>query len=190
MARATREAPAEDEQDLGPEADPESVARTIVLTKLTAKARSRQELAEALAARSVPDDVATKVLDRFTEVGLINDAAFAEAWVEGRQLSRGVSRRSLMQELRRKGVADDVIDASVAGLDEEHEREVARSLVDRKLRSTRGLPPDKRLRRLVGMLARKGYPSAVAMSVVREAISEGDQELAELAELAADLSDD
>lgn len=190
MPRPAREAPPDEETDLGPEADPESVARTIVLTKLTAKARSRHELAEALAARSVPDDVANKVLDRFTEVGLIDDAAFAESWVEGRQQSRGVSRRSLMQELRRKGIDDDVIQASVAELDEEHERSVARGLVDRKLRSTRGLAPDKRLRRLVGMLARKGYPASVAMAVVREAVHEDDAEVAELAsEISFELAE-
>jgi regulatory protein len=188
--RREREAPADDERDLGPDADAESVARTIVLTKLTAKARSRQELAEALAARSVPDEVATRVLDRFTEVGLIDDAAFAESWVEGRQQSRGMSKRSLMQELRRKGVDDEVIRASVADLDEAHERSVARGLVDRKLRSTRGLSPDKRLRRLVGMLARKGYPSGVAMAVVREAMHDDDIEVAELAaEMSFELSE-
>lgn len=180
--RPGREVPPDEQADLGPEADPESVARTIVLTKLTSKARSRHELAQALAARAVPDDVAAVVLDRFADVGLVDDVAFADAYVEGRQRSRGVARSALVHELRRKGVDDEVIRGSVAGLDEEHERAVAADLVHRKLRSTRGLPADKRFRRLVGMLARKGYPPSVAMAVVREAVRDDDNELAELTE--------
>ncbi|MGI8433810.1 MAG: regulatory protein RecX [Nocardioidaceae bacterium] len=158
-------------RDLGPAADPESVARTILLTKLTGQARSRHELAEALSAKDVPDEVATRVLDRFTEVGLIDDVAFADAWVESRQRSRGLGRRALVHELRRKGVDDEVVRDTVERIDDEHERALARDLVDRKLTSTRHLEREARFRRLVALLARKGYPPGLSMSVVREALA-------------------
>ncbi len=170
--RAGRAEPDETQHDLGPAADPEAVARTIVLTKLTAQARSRQELAEALAAKAVPADVAERVLDRFTEVGLIDDAAFAEAWVRSRQTSRGLARRALAYELRGKGVDGSVIRDSLDQIQPDDERDAARALVTRKLRSTRGLDRATRTRRLAGLLARKGYPAGLAMQVVREALAD------------------
>ena len=100
------------------------------------------------------------MLSRFEEVGLINDSAFADAWVESRHHGRGLARRALAQELRTKGVDPTLIDEAVGQLDSEQEEETARELVARKLRSTRGLDRDKRLRRLAGMLARKGYSRA------------------------------
>ncbi len=178
--RAGRDEPDETRHDLGPPADPEAVARTIVLTKLTAQARSRHELADALAAKAVPEDVAERVLDRFTEVGLVDDAAFAAAWVRSRQTSRGLARRALAHELRGKGVDDTVIRDSLDQIQPADERDAARALVTRKLRSTRGLDRATRTRRLAGLLARKGYPAGLAMQVVRDAVvddgAQGDTE--------------
>jgi regulatory protein len=166
-----------DEQpDLGPEADPEAVARKILLDQLSGRARSRSDLAAKLARRNVPTDVATRLLDRFEEVGLVDDAAFAREWVAQRQEGRGLARRALAQELRRKGIDDEVAREALGDLDETDEVEAARMLVRRRLRSVRGLENDKAVRRLVGMLARKGHSSAVAFRVVRE-------------ELGADLAD-
>jgi regulatory protein len=166
----------DDERDLGPEADPESVARKILLDQLTGRARSRSDLAAKLAQRQVPDEIATRLLDRFEEVGLVDDAAFAREWVAQRQEGRGLARRALAQELRRKGIDDEVAREALDTVDESDEIEAARMLVQRKLRSVRGLETDKAVRRLVGMLARKGHSSAVAYRVVRE-------------ELGADLAD-
>ncbi len=152
-------------------ADPESVARTIVLTKLTARARSRQELADALAARGVPDEVASRVLDRFGEVGLVDDAAFAKAWVESRQTSRGLSRRALGLELRRKGVDTEIVEESLESIDDETEYAAARGMVEKKLRSTRNADPQARWRQLVGLLARRGYAPGLAMRVVKDVLA-------------------
>jgi regulatory protein len=157
------------------EADPEGVARTILLDALTGQARTRRELADKLAKREVPDDVATELLDRFTDVGLIDDAAFASAWVESRHRSRGLAPRALAQELRRKGVDDEEAKAALEQIDEDDQRAAARALVDRKMRSMRGLEPQVATRRLAGMLARKGYGAGLAFSVVREALAEDDE---------------
>ncbi|GKQ35801.1 recombination regulator RecX [Streptomyces sp. A012304] len=152
--------------------DPAERARAICLRLLTGTPRTRKQLADALRKREIPDDVAEEVLSRFEEVGLIDDSAFADAWVESRHHGRGLARRALAQELRTKGVDATLIDEAVAQLDSEQEEATARELVDRKLRSTRGLDRDKRLRRLAGMLARKGYSQGMALRVVRQALEE------------------
>ncbi|NYV75918.1 recombination regulator RecX [Streptomyces sp. UH6] len=163
----------------GDRGDPVERARGICLRLLTGSPRTRKQLADALRKREIPDDVADQVLTRFEEVGLIDDGAFADAWVESRHHGRGLARRALARELRAKGVDSSLIEEAVSQLDSDQEEATARDLVGRKLRSTRGLDRDKRIRRLAGMLARKGYPEGMALRVVREAL-EGEGEDAEL----------
>ncbi|MER6364229.1 recombination regulator RecX [Kitasatospora sp. NPDC001527] len=153
-------------------ADPESRARDICLRLLTGAAKTRKQLADALRKREIPDEVAEEVLTRLEEVGLIDDAAFARAWVESRHSVRGLSRRALAQELRTKGVAGDLAEQALAQVDQDDETEAARALVERRLRTTRGLERQTRTRRLVGMLARRGYSEGLAFRVVREALDE------------------
>jgi regulatory protein len=164
---------AEQEESSG---DPVERARAICLRLLTGTPRTRKQLADALRKREIPDDAAEEVLSRFEEVGLINDSAFADAWVESRHHGRGLARRALAQELRTKGVDSTLIDEAVSQLDSEQEEATARELVARKLRSTRGLDHDKRLRRLAGMLARKGYSEGMALRVVRQALEEEEED--------------
>jgi regulatory protein len=166
----------DDERDLGPDADPESVARKILLDQLTGRARSRADLERKLAQRNVPDDVATRLLDRFEEVGLVDDAAFAREWVTQRQEGRGLARRALAQELRRKGIDDDVARDALDEIDPDDEREAGRRMVRRKLRSLERFDDQTKTRRLVGMLARKGYGAGVAYSIVREELSLSDDD--------------
>ncbi|MFC9331603.1 recombination regulator RecX [Kitasatospora sp. NPDC057015] len=157
-------------------ADPAARARDICLRLLTGTAKTRKQLADALRKREIPDEVAEEVLDRLEEVGLIDDAAFADAWVESRHAGRGLARRALAQELRTRGVAGELVEQAVAQLGADEEAEAARALVERKLRSTRGLERQARTRRLVGMLARRGYSEGLAYRVVREALGEEDEE--------------
>jgi regulatory protein len=159
--------PGSPEDDLG---DPESVARGICLRALTGAPKTRQQLADLLTTRGVPDDAAETVLDRFTEVGLIDDAAYARAWVRARQAGRGLARRALSAELRAKGVDAEVVAEAVEAVDDEDEREAARRLVDRKVAAMRRLDRTTATRRLMGMLARKGYSGGLAAAVVREAL--------------------
>ncbi|MDP3712353.1 MAG: regulatory protein RecX [Mycobacteriales bacterium] len=167
--RATGEPPSDREP--GPDADPVAVARQICLHQLEHSPRTRAELAAVLSRRGVADDVAEQVLGRFEEAGLIDDTLFSELWVNSRHRSRGLAGRAISQELRRKGVDDEVVREAVAAIDPEEELATARALVDRKLPSTRGLAADARVRRLAGMLARKGYGAAVAYRVVKEALA-------------------
>jgi regulatory protein len=158
--------------DSTPDADPESVARAIVLRQLTMAPRSRAQLADKLAQRGAPQDVAERVLDRFEQVGLVDDAAFAAGWVRSRHQTRGLSRRALAHELRSKGIEDETAQQALAEVDGEDERRAAEQLVARRLPSVRGFSRDKQLSRLAGMLARKGYGPAVALHVVREALAD------------------
>ena len=162
------EPPPEDPVQSGSEADQEAVARKILLDQLTGQARSRQELADKLAKRNVPDELATRLLDRFEEVGLVDDAAFARSWIASRQPGKGLARRALAQELRRKGIDDEVAREALDDIDPADEEDAARVLVRKKLRSMRGLDHAVATRRLAGLLARKGYPPGMAFAVVRD----------------------
>ena len=168
-----------------PEADPVDVARQICLSQLEHAPRTRAELAAVLARRGVPDEVAEQVLGRLTEVGMIDDALFAEMWVSSRHRGRGLAGRALSQELRRKGVDEELVRDAVDTLDPEQELRTAHELVARRLPATRGLAPDARVRRLAGLLARKGYPAGTAFRVVREALAQEGVE-ADLTSVLAD----
>ncbi|GII86468.1 regulatory protein RecX [Sphaerisporangium siamense] len=144
------------------------------LRLLTLAPRTRAQLAEALRRKDVPEAAAEAVLSRFSDVGLIDDEAFAQAWVSSRHAGRGLARRALAAELRKRGVEEDTVREAIDQLDPDQELETARRLVARKLPGTRNLEPAARVRRLAGMLARKGYSGGLAYRVVREALeSEG-----------------
>jgi regulatory protein len=172
--RAWTGEPPPDDASQGPDADAEAVARTILLDALTGQARSRKELRSKLAGKNVPDELAEGLLDRFTEVGLVDDEAFARQWVDTRQRSRGLARRALAQELRRKGVDDATARVALDELDPDREEEAARQLVRKKLRSLRGVDRATATRRLASMLARRGYSAGLAFAVVREELGEAD----------------
>ena len=137
------------------------------LRLLTARARTRAELAGQLAKRGYPDDVSTRVLDRLADVGLVDDAEFAEQWVHSRQANAGKGKRALAAELHTKGVGKDVITAVLGDINPAAERARAEQLVRKKLRREILGDDDIRVtRRLVAMLARRGFGQSMAYDVV------------------------
>jgi regulatory protein len=176
----TPAAPPPDPVADGPEADHEAVARKILLDQLTGQARSRKELSDRLTSRNVPDEVATALLDRFEEVGLVDDEAFARSWIASRQPGKGLARRALAQELRRKGIDDEVARAALDEVDPADEEAAARALVRKKLRTLSRVDDTTATRRLVGMLARKGYGSGLAFAVVRDELAAAERSTADL----------
>ena len=142
-------------------------ARQIVYDRLAVQARSRGDLEQALAKKQVSAEVAAAILDKFEDAGLVDDAEFARSWVQSRQRSKGLSSRVLAMELRRKGVDDELVSDALDELDPQMEIEAAHRLVQTKLRSMSTLDETTKLRRLTGLLARKGYSSQVAFDVVR-----------------------
>jgi len=164
-----------------PEQSESERAREICLRQLAVRPRTRVELAKVLARKEISDEVISEVLDRYDEVGIIDDAAFARAWVSSRHHGRGLARRALANELRQRGVDSEVASEALETVDDDEEAATARALVDRKLRSAGG-PPEAVFRRLVGMLARKGYPAGVAIRAVKDALAARDAEAAEFAD--------
>lgn len=153
-------------------------AREIALRQLTAADRSTHELHTRLVERGVEDEVARAVVTRFVEVGLLNDAQFARQWVASRAQSRGLSRRVIEAELHTKGIAPELVGQALAGLDAQAERDTAVRLVQRKAKATRHLEHQVRVRRLVGMLARKGYSPEVAFEVVKSVLARESEDAA------------
>lgn len=154
------------------EADPDEVARLIVLRQLTRGPRTRAQLDEACTKRAVPQPVRERVLDRFTELGLIDDSSFAQAWVQSRHSGRGLSRKALRFELRRRGVADEVIDDALEQVGADDEREAAIALVRSRAAGLARYDRATRSRRLQGLLARRGYSAGLAAGVVREVLGD------------------
>ncbi|MFC4945579.1 regulatory protein RecX [Pseudonocardia sp. GCM10023141] len=170
---------------LAPGVDPVAAAKEICLRLLSDRARTRQELGQALRRKGIPDEAAATVLERFDEVGLIDDAAFAGQWVRSRHNYKGLARRAIAMELRRKGVDDEVAGEALAEVDADSEEKRAEELVARKIRSMNVSTPEQKasaLRRLVGMLARKGYSGSTSYRVVKQALANHGVELDEFGE--------
>jgi regulatory protein len=197
-----------------------ALARDQCIKLLAVRPRTRAELDTALRRRGFDDDVIAEVLDRYSDVGMIDDEAFARAWVTSRHHSKGLARRALAGELRRKGVSDDDLGTALDELDGDTEVETARALVERRLRVERAAvqrsairraasaerredsaeqddsADDRRqreqaavMRKLVGMLARKGYPPGLAFRVVKEAMDGDAADLLEPDSYVEDLDD-
>jgi len=167
-------APGHPEDDPG---DPEAVAKAICLRLLTGAARPRAGLAAALARKGIPDDVADRVLDRLTEVGLIDDEAYAQSFVASRHRHGGLGAGALREELKRKGVDARIAASAVAVVDRDAEYQRARSLLERRVDSAMARGVDTARRRLLGLLARRGYPADLAERVVQDVITTYDAEV-------------
>ena len=155
----------------------EEHARELALRMLTAAPKSRAQLAQRLAAKGVEDGIAGRLLDRFEQVGLLDDAELAAMIVRTRFAEKKQSRRAIAQELNRKGIRGPVAEAALDQLDDDDESQAALDLARSRLRRTVGLSREVRIRRALGALGRKGYSSGVAMASIRAALAEeGDAE--------------
>ena len=150
----------------------EQRAKNILMHHLGRQMQTRSQLADRLRKKEIPDDIAEAVLDRFEELHLLDDTTYAETFVRSRHSERGLAKRALGYELRKRGIDDETAAEALSTLDEDQEAATARRLVDSRLRATKGLDPQVRTRRLVGMLARKGYSGSIAFRVVKEALAE------------------
>lgn len=162
----TRSRSAVDGQQEAPTADQ---ARTIVLNSLNYSAKTRKQLHDLLTDRGVDPDVINEVLDRFEEVGLVDDRDYANEWVRSRHSSRGLSRKVLKQELNQRGVDPDFIDEALEQVTPDTELEAATQLAAKKLRSMRDVAPVAQTRRCLAALARRGYGYEVAALAIERA---------------------
>lgn len=162
-----RETGGHPEDELG---DPETVAKNICLRLLTDSARPRANILAALMKRGIADNVANKVLDRFTELGLIDDDAYAQAYVRTKHKERGLGRRALALELRRKGIDDSIAIEAAHEVSTEDEWDRGRLLISKRLNSAMAAGPEAARRRLVGLLARRGYSASMSYDLVNSAL--------------------
>lgn len=156
--------------------DPARKAKSECLRLLAVKPRTRADLAKALARKGYESEVAEPVLDRLEKAGLIDDADYAEMLVRSRHTYQGLGRRALKSELVRKGVDRSIADEAIGMIGADDEEVRARELVRKRLSSMAGLDDTAAVRRLVGMLARKGYPEGLAYRVVREELATAGRE--------------
>ncbi|MFD7024761.1 regulatory protein RecX [Promicromonospora sukumoe] len=150
--------------------------REVILRILTAAQKSRRELEQSLARKGYPEDVVVQVLDRFGEVGLVDDATYAETIVRTRHSERGLARRGIAAELRRRGIDEDTAVEALEQLDPDDERAAGARLATKLITRTRSLDREVRVRRAVGSLARKGYAPGLAFELVKDALAaEGEE---------------
>ncbi|GAB2635575.1 hypothetical protein GCM10027088_08720 [Nocardia goodfellowii] len=162
-------------KDRTPQGGTVEQAKEACLRLLAVRARSRAELAQRLAAKGYTPEITEQALSRLTDVGLVDDAAFAEEWVHARHTFSGKGKQALAQELRRKGVSRADSAPALEAITSDDETSRAIDLVRRKLRSMPAtLDREKTIRRLVGMLARRGYSQSIAFTVVKAELAERD----------------
>lgn len=164
----------------------EAAARRIALDALSRAARTRGQLETLLQRKGIAPQAAETVLDRFEEVGLVDDAGYAEAFVESRHRIRGQGGRALSAELRRRGVADEIVVDAVGALDPDREFETACRIARARYDRMPAVAAEVKLRRLAGFLARKGYSGAIVSRAVRHVVREATAEEQEAAQEAAD----
>lgn len=150
-------------------------AREVALRRLDVRACTRSELHGAITSRGFDDRVAEDVLERLEAVGLVDDRAFAAAFVRDRFTTTGRTGRAIVEDLRRRGVGAQAIEEAMSQLEGDAQLERARDLVASKSRSLAGVDRDRAFRRLTSMLARRGYAPQVCVQVVTEALDGREQ---------------
>ena len=165
----------EDDEPMTPERMT-TLAKNMVLRKLTRAPQTRQQLADYLLERGITDDIVEQVLGRMADVGLVNDAEYAAMFVRSKRASRGLAPRVLAQELRQRGVDAEIIETELSAISPSDDRELALSLVTKKLASMARFDKETRTRRLTSMLVRKGFGPGLAFDVVREALGATDSD--------------
>ena len=147
-------------------------AKQVLLRRLSHAPRTRKELAKDLKDKDISDEVANVALDRFEEVGLINDQDLASNYVSSQYERKGLGKNALRQQLRAKGVSDDVALEAISQISDDQEFQAAFALACKKIRSLQRDDAKTQLRKIVGVLARKGYSSNLAFSVAKEVIKD------------------
>ena len=157
------------------ETDPYTRAKTIVYNQLAYSAKTRGQLRKKLQAEGFDAELIEPLLDKFEAAKLIDDAEYAQTFVAQKSRTKKLSRAALRRELAERGVRGEEAENALAQRTDEQEREDAAELVRKKLRPGMDFSDraekDKVTRRLLGMLARRGYSSSVSMSVIREELA-------------------
>lgn len=155
----------------------EKRARNVLLHQLARSAKSTTQLRKILEQREIPTEIAEKVILRFTEVGLIDDAAFAETIVNSRRNYKGLSKSAIKRELDEKGISQAMVEEALSGITPEDDFESAKQLATKRYRQMAHLDKEVRTRRLAGYLQRKGYSSGSVFPAIKFAEQQYQTEL-------------
>ncbi|GAA4528687.1 regulatory protein RecX [Amycolatopsis samaneae] len=161
-------------------------AKEICFDLLAARPRTQEELRQTLKRKGFDEETSETLLGKLDKAGLVNDAEFAELWVKSRQANQGLSRTALVAELRRKGVDGEIAAQAAEVVDRETEEQRARELVRKRLGSLGNVDEQTAIRRLLGFLARKGYPQGLAYTVIRDELREYGAEASMLDDVVPD----
>lgn len=134
--------------------------------------KTRRELFLKLKAKEIPEEIIENVLDKLEGDSYVNDKRFTENFIRSKQEYSGLGKRALSFELKRKGIDSDIISEALSEIDSDTEYENAKKLAYSKLKSSKNLDHQKRVNRLVSMLARKGYDAGISFSVVKEVLQQ------------------
>jgi len=159
-------------QEKSKEIEAADAAKQVLLRRLSHAPRTRKELAKDLKDKDISDEVANVALDRFEEVGLINDQALASNYVSSQHERKGLGKNALRQQLRAKGISDDMALEAISQISDDQEFQAAFALACKKIRSLQRDDAKTQLRKIVGVLARKGYSSNLAFRVAKEVITD------------------
>lgn len=146
----------------------EQRAKNVLLFQLSRSMKTRHQLATILKKREIPDDIANAVLDRFTEAQLIDDAAFARAFVNSRIAVSGKSKSVIARELKQKGVSTQDAEQALSSIDAELEDQTAYNVAKKRYQQLSTLEPEVRRRRLMGFLMRRGFSSQLTARILRD----------------------
>ncbi|MFM1826465.1 MAG: hypothetical protein RLZZ37_1100 [Actinomycetota bacterium] len=160
------------------EIDQNQIAKQVLLRRLSNAPRTRKELAQDLKKKKIEEDIAQNALDRFEELGLINDQTYSENFVSTTHQRRKLGKKALKQQLRSKGVSEEIASQAVSQISEDEEFSAALALALKKIRSIQNDDPQTQIRKIVGLLARKGYSSSLSFQVAKEVIKDFPEGLA------------
>lgn len=113
----------------------------------------------------VPVELTERVLTRLLEKGYVNDTRFAEYWVENRQVTKGVSRRKLLLELKTKGIDQSTIDHALAYSSRDDSSELLKVIAKKRRR----YPDDQKF---IAYLMRQGFSYDDIKEVLETAASD------------------
>ncbi len=154
------------------EIDQNQIAKQVLLRRLSNAPRTRKELAQDLKKKKIEEDIANQALDRFEELGLINDQTYSENFVANTHERRKLGRKALKQQLRSKGVSEETAAQAIMQISDEDEFKSALALALKKIRSIQKDDPQTQIRKIVSLLARKGYSSSLSFQVAKEVIND------------------
>jgi len=124
-----------------------------------------------LIAQGFDQDTIEETIQKGEAAGLLDDRLFAKLWVEDRLLYHPISRRAVTQELAEKGIAPEIANEILGErYPPEKEKEIALKLAQTRLARYENLDRDRRIRRTVVFLTRRGFNISLATRVVRAAI--------------------